>query len=457
MPRSDPPNMLVVTAHDIGRRLGCYGADVQTPTLDRLAAEGTTFENAFAASTTCAPSRASLDTGLLPHNHGLFGHPGAHGVEKPWFGWEMDDVDTTPTYLGALGYTSYLCGLQHETTSVERLGYDHVQQHETVDDPDKVGSPISARAVADEVTDVLERERDRDGPFYIQANPHNVHAPFSTRAGGHREDPVPGFDPVAPDDVEVPRFLDGTPDVREALVHLEEDLYELDYAVGRMLDALESNGMLDETLVLFTSDHGLPFAGGAKSTVFDDGIGISLIARLPGEIDPGSREETLVSNVDVLPTLIEYAGGEPPSDLDGQSLRPVVRGVADDGRDAVVSEMTHRSPRNPYSPVRAIRTAEYKYVRNFWFFDLGSEHFNEPLSSDPDGYYGSLENRRGIRPEEELYDLTTDPTEEENVINEPEYAEVGDRLRERLRARLLEDDAPITQGHIPPVGFDTEF
>jgi arylsulfatase A-like enzyme len=458
MTDDDPPNVLVVTAHDLGRYIGCYGADVQTPTLDRFADEGTVFENAFAASTTCAPSRASLNTGLLPHNHGLFGHPKRDpNPDQPWFGWEIDDVRTTPMYLGDCGYSTYLCGLQHESPTVERLGYDHVQQHTDVDDFDKFGSDMPARAVADEVTAVIEREAHRDGPFYVQANAHNVHRPFSDRDGGYRDDPVPGFEPVEPEEVDVPRFLRETDEIREALVRIREDLYELDHAIGRMLEALEDQGLADETVVLFASDHGLPFAGGAKSTVFDDGIGISLLARFPGQIEDGRRIDSIVSNVDILPTLLAYAGGDPPATLDGRSLKPLLAGEPYEERAAVFSEMTWTWPSHPYTPIRAIRTREYKYVRNFWPFEVGWNHFSAPIDGDPDDYYARFENRRGIRPEEELYHLRTDPGEERNVIDESEHAESAARLRQRLKAKLISDDAPITNGPIPPVGFDTDF
>lgn len=454
----DPPNVLVVTAHDLGRYLPCYGADVRAPNLDRLADEGVVFGNAFAASTTCAPSRASLDTGLLPHNHGLFGHPKRDpGPDRPWFGWELDDVRTTPMYLDDLGYTTYLCGLQSESTTVERLGYDHVQQHPSVDDPDKFGTDLPARAVAEEVCDVLAREADREGPFYVQANAHNVHAPFSRREGGHRDDPVPGFDPVELGDVDLPRFLRGTTDVREALVQFQEDLYELDYAVGAVLDALDEHGLAEDTLVAFTTDHGLPFAGGAKSTVFDDGIRTALLARLPGRIEAGSREDALISNVDVLPTLVDYAGGSPPTDVDGRSFRPLLADGPYEEREAVFSEMTWTWPSDPYSPIRAVRTREYKYARNFWPFSNGRQHFGEPIDGEPGEYYGALDNREGTRPEEELYHLPGDPTEEENVIDDPDHADAARRLRQRLRAKLIADDAPIVRGAIPPVGFDTEF
>jgi len=459
MSADPPPNLLVLTAHDLGRYLPCYGVDVRSPNVERIAAEGVVFENAFAASTTCAPSRASLDTGLLPHNHGLFGHPKNDSPpDAPWFGWEMNDVRTTPMYLGDLGYTSYLCGLQHETTTVERLGYDRVRHHhEYGRDPDKFGTDMPARAMAEEVRGVIEREADREGPFYVQANAHNVHAPFSRREGGHREDPVPGFEPVAPGDVDVPRFLEGTPDVREALVQLREDLYELDYAVGEVLDALEEQDLAEDTLVVFTTDHGLPFAGGAKSTVFDDGIGTALLARLPGRIRAGSREDALISNVDVLPTLVDYAGGTPPAGIDGRSVRPLLAEEPYDEREAVFAEMTWTWPRDPYSPIRAVRTREYKYARNLWPFSNGRQHFREPIDGEPGEYYAALDNREGMRPEEELYHLPGDATEEENVIDDPEHADAARRLRGRLRARLIADDAPITRGPIPPVGFDATF
>ena len=104
-----------------------------------------------------------------------------------------------------------------------------------------------------------------------------------------------------------------------------------------------------------------------------------------------------------------------------------------------------------------MRTHEYKYDRNFWPFTNGRQHFEEPIDGDPTEYYGALDNRQGIRPEEELYHLPIDPKEVDNVLGDPERADAERRLRQRLQTKLIADDAPITRGAIGPVRFDTEF
>ena len=121
--------------------------------------------------------------------------------------------------------------------------------------------------------------------------------------------------------------------------------------------------------------------------------------------------------------------------------------------------MTWTWPGDPYTPIRAVRTKEYKYVRNYWPFSRGWFHFTfDGLAEfDDQPYYGRFKNRTGQRPEEGLYHLESNLHEIENVRNDPEHADAVNRLRQRLRAKSIADDAPITRGAIPPVGFDTEF
>lgn len=417
-----PPNMILVVCHDLGRHLPCYGVRaLETPHLDRLAADGTLCTRYFATAPLCSPSRASIFTGTYPHTNGLMGL-----VNR---GWDMPD--RTPTLAQTLregGYVTYLFGFQHEKKDARRSGYEHLMQ---------VRGPHHAEAVVPALVEFLHGARDatRHNPFLAVVGLSEVHRPFKQ----------PRYTPGDPDAVEIPGYLPDHPGVREDLADLQGLVEAVDAQVGLLLDTLRDTGLERDTLVVFTTDHGIAMPG-AKSTLYDAGIGTALLMRWPGVIPAGRREDALLSNVDLLPTLLAASGLPAPATVQGRSFWPLLVGGEYAARDAVYAEKTYH---DAYDPKRAIRTDDWKYIRNF-------EHGPDlvlpaDIAAGPSAP-AVTERTERPRPDEELYDLRADPFERHNLATEAAAFEVLEDLRARLLAWMTETADPLLRGPIPDAG-----
>lgn len=417
---STQPNVVVVITHDTGRHLGTYGRGVATPNLDRLASDGVVFERAFCAAPQCSPSRASLLTGLAPHRHG--------NVGLTHRGFRLHDDSyrrTLPALLGAAGYTTHLFGFQHEAPAPYVLGYQRVVQE-----------PNARRHYCAEVAPMAaEFLASRPAtPFFAMVGFFETHRPFDPTAG-----------PL--DDVQVPPYLPDDPIVRRDVADLDEQVRRADSAVGQILDALDRSGHSENTLFLYTTDHGIAFPG-AKGTLFDPGVEVGLIARGPGGFANGRRIGALVSNVDVLPTILDLCGVAVPPETHGRSLLPLVHGEAERVRDEVYFELTYHTA---YDPMRGIRSERCKYIRSYADRPL---HFSPHVDPSPTK---DLLRARGFfearRPTEMLFDLVRDPLERENLADDAAYADVRQALRARLDQWMRDTDDPLLVGEVQaPVG-----
>lgn len=444
----DTPNVLLIHAHDLGQYLGCYGVDVETPNVDRLADEGARFENHFVTAPQCSPSRGSLYTGCHPHVNGLMGL--AHTE------WELDTEQTLPYRLSQSGYGTHLFGLQHISASPENLGYEQI--HTAGRLSPNVSPELHSVNRAGDVADIASQYLDSglESPFFASVGFFEAHRLETADVDEAEGDVLYGYgdryDADDPGDVEVPGYLPDKPGIREDLAAMRGMVYELDDALGTILDALETAGLEDETLVLFTTEHGIAFPR-AKGTCYDPGIEALLLARYPPVIDGGTVHEELVSNVDVLPTVLELATGDTPDDVDGHSLVPLL----DDAktyspRRRVFAELTWH---DTYAPMRAVRTERFKYIRNFW---------HNPRVFLPNDVYASLAGRevrgrygRPSREYEELYDLESDPHETENLAHDEAYAQVRAKLESTLGTWMQETDDPILDGPVLPADYDGLF
>jgi arylsulfatase A-like enzyme len=217
----------------------------------------------------------------------------------------------------------------------------------------------------------------------------------------------------------------------------------LDQGIGAVLHALHDFGLVENTLVICTTDHGVAFPG-AKATLFDRGIGVLMIVRGPG-FTGGKVIDAPVSHLDVYPTLCDLSGAEHPDWLQGTSLMPLVRGEVESLHDAIFAETTYHAA---YQPHRAIRTERWKYIRRF-------DEYPHPVLAncdDSDTKDLLVEAGWGQREvaEEQLYDLVLDPQEGRNLAYEPAQAEVAAELRGRLEAWMQETDDPLLEGPVAP-------
>ena len=410
-PRRD--NVLLVHWHDLGRYLGAYGhTDVRSPRLDQLAAEGILFTSAHATAPLCSPSRGSLFTGRYPQSNGLVGL--AH------HGWEYRaDVRTLPQLLSGNGWHTALFGMQHETSYPVRLGFDEFDV-----------SNSYCEYVVEEATRWLTDAPET--PFLLTTGFFETHRPY----------PHDRYEPADVDAVTLPDYLPDSDDIRQDLADFYGSITVADAAVGQLLDTLEATGLDRTTWVVFVTDHG-PALPRAKSTLYDAGTGIATIVRPPLDSAATPRVyDELFSGVDLVPTLLELLGVEIPDDIEGLShARQLVNPKVDAARTEVYTMKTYH---DSFDPIRAIRTKDYSYIENYAVRPLLDLPW-DIADSAPGRVIGPLS--RTPRPERELYDLRSDPTETTNLLG-PDASSEAEAVGTEL-ALLLNDWRQKTRDVIP--------
>jgi len=368
----------------------------------------------FCTAPQCSPSRASIITSQMPHTNGMIGLAHRGFRLKP-------EARTLPSLLADAGYSTNLLGLQHEGPDANDLGYENVIRAE--------GKGHSCLSVTPLVVDFLQSQPQE--PFFASVGFSETH-----RAYPESDTPV--------EDVEPFGYLPDDPAVRRDIADLEVLVRRVDDAVGSIMKTLRATGLLDRTLVIFTTDHGIAFPR-AKATLFDPGLGTAFVARLPEGNPAGLKIHAPVSNMDFMPTLLEYLQIPGPAGIHGKSLMEVIAGQAASTRDALFFELTYHAA---YDPMRAVRTNRYKYIRSF-----AKRPFAFPPNVDA-GHTKELVNRLGWfeqpRPAEQLYDLAEDPFELENLAASAEHEKVLAELRERLDRWMEETDDPLRHGPVPP-------
>jgi arylsulfatase A-like enzyme len=387
---------------------------VHTPAFERLAAEAVLFANAFTTAPQCSPARAALFSGRCPHSVGVMGNVGKE------HGWRFPVTERHAARIFSdAGYQTWLLGMLHETYLPETLGFDRI---------DTGFSVLEAHA---HLAQCL-RERDAHRPFYCQIGCRETHRPWER-------------DGTPPDDslgVTVPPYLQDGPLTRADMAQLQGAVRRLDTGLGRLLDLLATSGLVEDTVLIVTTDHGLAVPR-AKCALYDPGIGVFLFLCWPGGGWPaGAARSDLVSHVDVLPTVLDACGIGVPENMQGRGFLPLLAGGEYEPRDAVFAEKTLFQV---YDPMRAIRTERYKYIRNFEFCrqtEVGLDFIRSGSHRELDGRYD------GGHVAEELYDLVEDPLEMNNLAGENAMAGVRRELAERLANWMLETGDPLVHGPV---------
>jgi arylsulfatase A-like enzyme len=414
---SMPPNILLYICHDAGRCVSPYGYDTfDTPHFARLAATGVRCANHFCTFPVCSPSRAAIVTGRYPHQNGV---DGLVGPDRG-FAFHPGEVHAARRFADA-GYESVLCGQVHETDDCTTLGFERFlcgpgTAYNDGGDLLDYGAGIAAWLAA----------RDAGRPFYLQLGSSDVHRQWTKRA--------------APDDrlgIWRPPWLHDTAEVRRDVAEFQGGVKRLDEGLGRILAALDRAGVADQTIVAMTTDHGADFPL-AKSTLRDPGIETYLFLRYPaGGWGAGRVVDELISNVDLLPTLLEAAGLPVPGVMAGRSFLPLLTGADHRPREAVFAE---KSFADRYDPRRCVRTRTHKYIR---YFELDSCCNVRPATVERLGQC----RLPWLRIESEaLYDLAADPGETTNLAGEPGQAAVLADLRGRLARWMRDTGDPLLHG-----------
>ncbi|MCA9858889.1 MAG: sulfatase [Thermomicrobiales bacterium] len=439
------PNVLYIHSHDTGRFVQPYGQPVASPHLQALAEEGMTFRNAFSAAPTCSASRAALLTGQSAHSSGMLSLATVGtGIPRP--------NEHIANYLrNEAGYTCVLSGFEHVSgqsdpeSGAAYLGYDRF-----------VGRNVSGftdfeNGAEQATVDFLQNHPPQ--PFFIdvgflethRVNMRNVNGAFSEdgQQGDGRYTSA-----ISP--------LPDRPEIRSDVADLECAVQRLDRKIGNVLDALKQTGLAENTLIICTTDHGLPFPE-MKCTLYDRGIGVFLIMKGPGGFQGGLVSDALVSQIDIFPTICDVVGIPRPAWIEGTSLLPLANGESEAIRDSVFAEVNWHVA---YEPQRAIRTDSWKYILNYpadssvlWpALDTSSELLSWAEKGWPNcdpspskDICEQLDWHLRSKDGEELYDLNSDSLESRNVSQRPEFAEIKLNLRQRLLAWMRDTNDPLLQ------------
>jgi len=418
------PNIILFISHDQGQFLGCYNTpttpnSLQTPNLDKVAKDGIRFTNYFCTAPQCSPSRGSIQTSLYPHQNGLMGL-----VNR---GWSLPSSSKTiPMYLRESGYSTHLIGLQHEARDVKTLGYDSFSKR-------MKDYRYDTNRMFSEYESFLEKHKNDKKPFYLNIGTIEIHRPFVIWSQVNDNYSV-----------KVPPFLPDNDKVRRDLSFFYGIINSVDEVIGKIIEVLEKTGLRENTLFIYTTDHGSPFPR-AKCTLYDPGIKTLLIMNCPNQIlfKGGKVFDQMISNIDLMPTLLDFIGAEIPENIEGKSFLPVLKDNTIPFRSEIFTEKNFHEI---YDPLRSVRTKEFKYIRNF---EPSEYLYQIPLDIERGlSGQGLKEKIKLKRVNEEFYDLKNDPDEITNLINDTAYDAVLIDLRQNLVNWMKKTKDPLLKGKI---------
>jgi arylsulfatase A-like enzyme len=443
------PNILFIIFDDWGwQHAGAYGCTwVNTPNFDRVAREGVLFKNCFTSNPKCSPCRATILTG---RNSWQLEEATCHNGLFP------SKFAVYPDLLEEAGYVVGLTGKGWGPGDFKSTGWKRNPSGPSFDQlkmKDVPASGIGRNDYSGNFAAFL-KQRPADKPFCFWmgfTEPHRAYELGSgVRAGKRLED------------VTMPAYLPDTSVVRGDLLDYAVEVEYADQHIGRALDALEVAGELDRTLIIVTSDHGMPFPY-VKGQIFEDGFHLPLAMRWGDGIKPGRVVEDFINVRDFAPTYLELAGLKPHAQISGQSLVDILRsdksGWLDPNRNVMLVGKERHDLGRPNDwgyPVRAIRTPEFLYTNNCFpdrwpacnpetdFGNCDPSPTKEVIKSLGGHYY---ELAFGKRPEEMLFRLTDDPQCVRNLANDPAFRVVIYRLRARMLAMLSEEQDPRALGN----------
>ena len=403
-------NVIYLHTHDSGRYLQPYGAGVSTPNLAEFAKRGTLFRHCYSAAPTCSPSRAALLTGTWPHVNGVM------GLTHRGFALHEPKMHLSH-YLRAQGYETALFGVQHEARDAATLGYAHICKS----DPTQADCDAqNARAAAA----FLKAPHERN--FFLSVGLHATHRKYPAPQGIRQEYLAP------------PAGLYDTQTVREDMAGYHASAAVADECVGQVLDAVNEAGLAENTLILYTTDHGLAFPN-MKCSLYDSGIGVALMLAYPGNPTAGTATDSLVSQIDIFPTICELCGLPIPEWVSGKSLCPVLQGEKG-ANSEIFAESTYHAA---YEPMRCVRGERYKLIRRY-------DWHNRPVpantdSSESKDFLRAAGFYERPRPREMMFDLYLDPMERENLAQDAQYRAVYGELSAKLDAWMTDTNDPLLQ------------
>lgn len=424
-------NIVYINTHDSGRYISPYGYKVNTPALQEFAEDATLFSKAYSCAPTCSPSRAAMLTSTMPHKNGVMG--------LAQRGFEFNDPKQhLAAYMSSVGYDTILCGIQHEVSwyfdvdekALNDIGYQQILTN-SAKKYSKEDYHLWDRSNAETIVKWI-KNRDSEEPFMLSYGLHSTHRPYPKTIDGNIDQRY--VNPAFP--------LDKNDLTREDHAKYLTSVQHADASIGLVINALKEQGLYDKSIIIFTTDHGLPLPF-HKSNLRDDGIGVSMIFRHP-KVGHGKIVDGLVSQIDVFPTLCEILEIDIPEYVEGKSF---TRMFIDDKvkiRDEIYAQMNFHTS---YEPIRCVRTERYKYVK-YYDYEWQKYNLSNMDDAEPKDYLIQQGVQNISKDMEQFFDLEFDPTESNNLIGNNEYIEIIDNLRNRLNKYLIDSDDPIVKGEI---------
>lgn len=372
------PNILIYIADDQYKSsLGCYGANPShTPHIDKLAEQGVRFTRCFTQSSICTPNRGVLLSGMYPLKNG------AHSNHSGFF----DGVKSLPNYMKELDYRACIVGKDgiQKPSDLYEWEFRIKKSKEHVPGANEPKHDRHRKSRFDEIEKFIGAESSR--PFCLFHAASLPHGPNLNK---------------------LPNGLKG----------YDASNWYMDYEFGRYMELLKKYGLEEDTIVIYVNDNEAQQPR-TKNTLYDTGVNVPMIVRWPGHVNPGTTSDAVVSFIDILPTLLEVAGGERPPELDGKSMLNVWEGKTDHHHDELYFSYTgvivsFKRQETPF-PIRAVRTDRYKYIR----------YLNHQVAHPK--FKGKM------FPAEELFDLENDPTEQKNLADVSEFQAIKNELSKKV-------------------------
>lgn len=423
-------NILYMHTHDSGRVLSPYGYDVPTPNIKAFAKDSVLFQQAYCVSPTCSPSRAALLTGTYPHQNGMLG--------LAQRGFQLDVSKHLVQYLNNHDYHTLLCGIQHEAgwyldheKGAEMIGYqeDITNDNHTYRQEDL---PLWDQKNADTLAHWI-KYYDKKKPFFISYGMYATHRRYPDQ-----------IDLLIDENEVLPPYpIPNNKENRNDHARYMTSAKSADCCIQTILDTIKEQNLYEDTIIIFTTDHGLanPFS---KCTLFDSGIGVSLIMRVPGSKTNGKVIDEMVSHIDVFPTLCDLLNLEKPFYLEGESFASIFQNEKATLRKEIYGEVNFHTS---YEPIRCVRNKRYKYIRYYddEYSKMNLSNIDESQTKD---FFMKYDLQDKMKYKEALYDTFYDLGERNNVIEQVEYKPVIEKLRNSLDLHMKKTNDPLLNGII---------
>jgi len=428
------PNFVLIIADDVSwNDIGCYGNNVvKTPNIDRIANGGLRFTNAFLTASSCSPSRCCIISGRYPHSNG------AAELHTPL----PESQIPFPLLLREHNYYTAQAGKWHLGPAAHRA-FDRYTDNNNYDNGDG-GENNWVRFL---------KERPKDKPFFYWFASHDAHRPWGADTAKITHDP---------NKLDIPLYFTDTPETRQDMASYYNEIARFDYYVGKVMEELRRQGVLENTVIIVMADNGRPFPR-CKTRVYDSGMKTPFIVFWPKGIrDKGVLTEGLVSAIDIAPTILELAGIIPPKDYQGVSFVPVLKNPAAEIRNAIFSEHNWHD----YEACeRMMRTKDFLYVWNARpnLSNCGpadsktspTQHALNKLRDEGKLTPAQVDIFIAPRPAEELFDLRNDPQQLLNLASILEYQKQLEEMRQLLKNWQL-NTGDTTPDDLTPDWFDRE-